>query len=304
MSATAPLLGVQPTLSELIGLRALQPVVQRRRRVRQGEQGWVVSQQRGRGMEYAESREYAAGDDVRHIDWRLTARTGRAHTKLFQAEREQTTLLVADTAPALYFGTRARFKSVQAARAGAVAAWHAVRQGDRVAAVRGSQSEPPVRPGAGDRGALHVLHALCRWYSQPPAEDAGLDVALEHAQRLAKPGSRVIVLADPVSVAAIADTRWTELANRRELVVLLLTDALEMQPPKAPLPFALASGAQMVLEMDDNSVRQRWEALITAPAEKEVERLQRKGIAATTLMTEAASDAWTGLLARAVARVA
>src|SRR3546814_2089591 len=74
-------------------------------------------------MEYAESREYAHGDDARHIDWRPTARSGKPHTKLFQAERERLTLLVADTPPALYFGTRVRFKSVQAARAGAVAAW-------------------------------------------------------------------------------------------------------------------------------------------------------------------------------------
>src|SRR3546814_14376992 len=62
-------------------------------------------------MEYAESREYAHGDDARHIDWRLTARSGKPHTKLFQAERERLTLLVADTAPALYFGTRVRFTS-------------------------------------------------------------------------------------------------------------------------------------------------------------------------------------------------
>ncbi len=120
-------------------------------------------------MEYAESREYVAGDDARHIDWRLTARSGRAHTKLFQAERERLTLLVADTAPALYFGTRVRFKSVQAARAGAVAAWAAVRDGDRVAALRGSRHEAPVPPAAGPRGALRVLDALVRWYAQPPA---------------------------------------------------------------------------------------------------------------------------------------
>ncbi|TGP40975.1 DUF58 domain-containing protein, partial [bacterium M00.F.Ca.ET.229.01.1.1] len=92
---------------------------------------------RGRGMEYAESREYVAGDDARHIDWRVTARTGRAHTKLFQAERERVSLIVADTSPALYFGTRVRFKSVQAARAGAVAAWSAQRRGVRVCALRG-----------------------------------------------------------------------------------------------------------------------------------------------------------------------
>ena len=103
--------GVAPRLADLVALRAL---VQGRRpphRGRHGVQGHALSNLRGRGMEYAESREYAAGDDARHIDWRLTARSGKAHTKLFQAERERLTLVVADTAPALYFGTRTRFKS-------------------------------------------------------------------------------------------------------------------------------------------------------------------------------------------------
>src|SRR3546814_15792187 len=78
-------------------------------------------------MEYAESREYAHGDDARHTDWRLTARSGKPHTKLFQADRERLTLLAAATAPSLYFGHPVRSKPVHAARAGPVAAWAAAR---------------------------------------------------------------------------------------------------------------------------------------------------------------------------------
>ena len=154
--------GLKPTLAELVALRA---VAQRRPPARKGRHnvaGPAQSNMRGRGMEYAESREYVAGDDVRHIDWRLTARSGRTHTKLFQAERERLTLVVADTSPALYFGTRVRFKSVQAARAAAVAVWAAVRDGDRVAILRGSSKEAPVPPASGARGALRVLDALVR----------------------------------------------------------------------------------------------------------------------------------------------
>ena len=182
--------GIVPSLRELIALRAL---VQGRRGARQGRhgvQGHALSNQRGRGMEYAESREYAVGDDARHIDWRLTARSGKAHTKLFQAERERLTLIVADTAPALYFGTRTRFKSVQAARAGAVAAWLAARDGDRIAALRGAHREPPVAAASGPRGALRLLDALARWYARRPEDDAGLQVALDHARRLLRPGAR------------------------------------------------------------------------------------------------------------------
>jgi uncharacterized protein (DUF58 family) len=208
-------------------LRAVAGGRRQAQRGRFGVSGHALSPLRGRGMEYAESREYSIGDDARHIDWRLTARTGRAHTKLFQAERERLSLIVADTSPSLYFGTRVRFKSVQAARAGAVAAWAAVRDGDRVAALRGSLREPPVTPAAGPRGALRVLDALVRWYTRPPEEDAGLDVALDHAARLLRPGSRLVLLADPRSVAAIAPQRWPALAQHHEVIVLLLSDPLE-----------------------------------------------------------------------------
>src|SRR5690606_20423926 len=219
-----------------------------------GASGQAPSPQRGRGMEYAESREYARGDDARHIDWKLTARSGRPHTKLFQAERERLTLVVADTAPALYFGTRVRFKSVQAARAGALGAWMALRDGDRVAALRGTSDEAPVPPSAGSRGVLRVLDALARWYTRPPDDDAGLAVALDHAQRLLRPGSRLLVLADPASLEEVPAQRWPALAAHNEVVVLLFEDPLEAAPPRAMLPF-LASGRRVELDLRDRHQR-------------------------------------------------
>ncbi|HEX7732615.1 MAG TPA: DUF58 domain-containing protein, partial [Rhodanobacter sp.] len=100
----------------------------------------------GRGMDYAESRVYQAGDDVRRMDWRLTARSGRLHTKLFQEEREGRLLVLLDTHASLRFGTRARFKSVQAARAAAVAAWLAVRAGERVGMMAFGEHDRLLRP--------------------------------------------------------------------------------------------------------------------------------------------------------------
>src|SRR5690606_23987898 len=193
--------GVAPTLAELVALRGLAHARVRVPRGSSGLRAQAPSLLRGRGMEYAESRGYTAGDDARHIDWKLTARSGKPHTKLFQAERERLSLVLADTAPALYFGTRARFKSTQAARAGAIAAWRAVADGDRVAVLRGSHREPPVPAAGGARGALRVLDALVRWYARPPGDDAGLEVGLDHAARLLRPGARLLVLADPASVA-------------------------------------------------------------------------------------------------------
>ncbi|WP_257644283.1 DUF58 domain-containing protein [Luteimonas salinisoli] len=261
-----------------------------------GGSGQAPSTLRGRGMEYAESREYAPGDDARHIDWRLTARSGRAHTKLYQAERERLTLVVADTAPALYFGTRVRFKSVQAARAGAIAAWAALRDGDRVAALRGSHAEAPVPPCAGPRGVLRVLDALVRWYAAPPADDAGLDTALDHAGRLLRPGSRLLVLADPSSIAAVAPQRWPALAMRGVATVLLLTDPLERDPPRAPLPFQ--QGRQRLeLDLGMAAQRRRWRDAFEAPLEDALALLAGRGLRARALSADDASDAWLRLFA-------
>ncbi|WP_159016499.1 DUF58 domain-containing protein [Cognatiluteimonas profundi] len=289
--------GVVPTLAELIALRASAQARRTPLRGRHGVSGHALSPHRGRGMEYAESREYSIGDDARHIDWRLTARSGKPHTKLFQAERERLTLIVADTAPALYFGTRVRFKSVQAARAGAIAAWAAIRDGDRVAALRGSNSEAPVPPAAGPRGALRVLDALVRWYSRPPADDAGLTVALDHARRLLRPGSRLIVLADAASVAAVPTQRWPALSMHNEVIVLLLTDPLEHDPPLAALPFRVQQH-RLDLDLSTAGQRQRWRQEFVVPVESALAQLPVRGVRVQQLSTDAASDAWLPLLAR------
>ena len=295
--------GVVPTLEELVALRAVASRPRAPRRVRTAFAGIAPSALRGRGMEYAESREYTVGDDARHIDWRLTARTGRPHTKVFHAERERLTLLVADTSRALYFGTRMRFKSVQAARAGAVAAWTAVSDGDRVAALRGTSREAPVPPAGGPRGALRVLDALRRWYSQPPEEDTGLPDALDHAQRIMRPGARLVVLADAASLDAVPGHRWVALARHHEMVVIALCDPLELDPPRACLPFALPTG-RVDLPLDAASVRQRWLDAFAAPLRHALRDLPTRGVRAMALSTDDPSDACLPLLRGPVAQVA
>ncbi len=302
--------GITPNLAELVALRSAAQGRRPPKRGRHGVSGQALSPLRGRGMEYAESREYALGDDARHIDWRLTARSGKPHTKLFQAERERLTLIVADTAPALYFGTRVRFKSVQAARAGAIAAWTALRDGDRVAALRGSSREAPVPPAAGPRGVLRVLDALVRWYAQAPADDAGLEVALDHARRLLRPGSRLVVLADATSVAAIPPQRWPALALHNEVIVLLLSDPLEREPPQAALPFFAAdvlaaqvggervAGHRVELDLASAGQRQRWHNAFMAPIDAALAQLPARGVRVQMLSSEAPSDAWLPLLGR------
>ena len=136
---------------------------------------------------------------------------------------------MADTAPALYFGTRVRFKSVQAARVGALAAWLAAADGDRIAALRGTSKEAPIAPASGSRGALRVLDALVRWYAHAPTDDLGLVHALKQAQRLLRPGSRLLVLADPASLPAVPDALWPALAQHHESVSYTHLDVYKRQ---------------------------------------------------------------------------
>lgn len=281
--------GIVPRLEELVALRHEAPRMDTPGIGRAGMRGAAPSSLRGRGMEYAESREYVPGDDVRRMDWRLTARTGRAHTKLFQAERERLALLVADTSPALYFGTRVRFKSVQAARAGAVATWAALQAGDRIAALRAG--EPGIPPAGGMRGAMRVLEALSRWYARPPADDAGLELALEHAQRLLRPGARLVVLADPQAAAKVPLQRWAALGRHHEAALVLLQDALEIAPPRRAL--AVANGGQRLhVPLQLAQARAQWHQVLARPAETLAQSLPAYGWRVHRLATDATASGW------------
>ncbi len=293
--------GIVPSLAELIALRRAAMSTRGPRRGRRGVSARATSAQRGRGMEYAESREYVAGDDARHIDWKLSARTGFTHTKTFQAERERLTLLVADTAPALYFGTRARFKSVQAARAGAIAAWSALRDGDRVAALCAGRADGLVPPAGGMRGVLRVLDALVRWYGAPTADGTGLQAALERASRLLHPGARALVLADPGSALAVAPATWSALSMHVDVRLLLLVDPLEMQPPRCLLPVA-APGGRMELDLAAGAVRDAWHTAFVGPVEALCRSLPGRRIQVQVLASDDASDAWLGAATMAAGR--
>lgn len=286
---------IHPQLHELIALRARVRAWPPPLRGSAGLSGVATSPFRGRGMEFAETRLYANGDDVRHMDWRVTARTGKAHTKLFHPERERVALLIADTTPGMYFGTRGCFKSVQAARAAALTAWAAQRSGDRIGILRGSHREGPLAPATGVRGVLRVLDAAARWYARPPSDDAGLADAFVAAARLLRPGARVIALIDPHSLAVLGDAALAAMAAHHELLFVLHTDPIETQPPRAPLP--IASGGQRTrMDLGEAGDRARWQTRFSDALQAAMARLQRFGIRSHVLSTTDAVESLLPLL--------
>ncbi len=219
-------------LAELMALRARagKPELHRER-LRTPQAGGHVSALRGRGMDYAESRIYQPGDDVRNIDWRRTARSGKWHTKLFEAEREQALLLLIDTHPTMRFGTRVRYKSVAAARAAAWLAWTGMRAGDRVGALAFGSVHAAVAPHPGTRGTLAVLGALARWDArarqEPGDREEPLSRAIQRAYRMLAPGSRAMLLSDGWCVDDDAKAAMVRLARRVDLRAGIVVDALE-----------------------------------------------------------------------------
>lgn len=231
------------SLAELIALRArvgaarMAPL--RTRAARHGQQ---ASRLYGRGMDYAESRVYQAGDDVRRLDWRLTARSGKLHTKLFQEDREGCLLILLDTHASMRFGTRVRFKSVQAARAAALAAWFATRAGERVAMLGFGGVDPWLAPQAGAHGALAVCGALARWHAAGRVErQQPLSDALARAAHVARGASRVLLISDGFSCDPAARQRLLELNRHAGVAVLVTADTLELAlapPGRYPLEHA------------------------------------------------------------------
>lgn len=203
MSADAEkIAGVEVDVGELIAVRGQLsglPLAAMRRRAsyRSGARDTRV---RGRGMEYEESRAYVPGDDVRTMDWRVMARTGDAHTKIFAEEKERRFLLAVDLSPSMYFGTRLGFKSWAAAHTAAHAGWLASFSGDRIGGlVVGPDFHREVRPGKTRAGLLGVFHHLAEASRLSPSVNTDgnrLNFLLRELRRVVKPGAIIALISD------------------------------------------------------------------------------------------------------------
>lgn len=274
----------EPTMPELLSLRARAGELASgaRRRSADRDAGTRHSPFRGRGMDYAESRAYAAGDDVRHIDWRVTARSGELHTKLFAPERERTSAVVVDTAAAMGFGTRTCYKTVAAARLAALFVWAAVAQGDRICAASFGRHGGLIPSLAGRRGALRALDAICRWSSQAIADtpsETTLSVTLDSLARGLNSGAHVLLVVDQRSVDEDAERALRRLRRHHDVMAVVLVDAFERSrlPSGVYRVAALAGEAQLVVEADGEAP---WQQVWRMAQESAVWRLRKVGAGA------------------------
>lgn len=192
-----------------------------------------LSHFKGRGMVFAETRLYQPGDDVRRMDWRVTARTDKPHSKVFQEERERPLFIAVDYGPTMNFATRGVFKAVQAAKLAALLAWAAQQRGDRVGGQIFSASGcQEFKPNTGKAVLLRFFNALVQPSYTSPTDNT-LDRALARLQHHARPGSQVFIISDFRGLNTDAENHLALLARHCEVVALQIHDPLEMQLPSS-----------------------------------------------------------------------
>ena len=253
--------GAEILPANLVQLRTLarQLPLHKQKKVLNDLAGSHASAIRGRGLDYAEVREYQAGDDIRAMDWRVTARTGDAHIKVFREEKERPVLLVCDLRAAMRFGSRRALKQVLAADLTALFAWAALEHGDRIGALLfNDELETDLRPKTGRKQVLQLLNELTTMAPSASADpQQRMQQICRHLRRIARPGSAIYFISDWTGFDADCEQQLHAVTRHCDLVAVHISDPLEAELPPPGL-YSLSDGQQR-LSLDSTTSRQREE---------------------------------------------
>ncbi len=193
--------------------------------------GQHQSKQLGRGMDFAEVRQYQPGDDIRSIDWRVTARTGKPHTKLFTEEREKPVIIYVDLSSTMQFGSSLLLKSVQAAHMASLISWLSVAQKDRIGAVIDTGSSLiEVKPSSRNKGPLQIIAQLVECQQQAfsrPSQSNSMQTVLQTLNRLCPKGSEIIMISDFVGYEDTFKPLFNQLRKHNRVRLVHIYDPLE-----------------------------------------------------------------------------
>ncbi|RLA07228.1 MAG: DUF58 domain-containing protein [Gammaproteobacteria bacterium] len=272
--------------------------------------GSHLSKFRGRGMEYEESRRYLPGDDIRSIDWRVTARSGTTHTKLYRDERERPVLTWLDYRASMFFATVGSFKSVLAAQSMALLAWTAQNNGDRVGGMIFNDTDHhEYRPRRGRQSMLAMLQSAgeqSRW--RPETHPASinrvdtdtLEAALHRLQRLARPGSLLFLVSDFRGLTFHpnnpAKKLLARLADHNELLLHQIYDPLEQALPDNGR-YPISDGLRQFMLQPSPSTQQRYREEFLGRQQALQSLSQRRNVG---LITQTTADDLLAVLQRAL----
>ncbi len=239
--------------------------------------GSYLARSKGRGMEFDEVRHYQLGDDVRTIDWRVTARTGKVHTKLFREEKERPVFVLTDLSPSMHFGSVLLTKAVQAAHLAALVGWHARERGDKFGGILfNGQQIRELKPASRSVSVLRYLQQLIDLNNKPVApelQSIGLADAVGQLRRLVRPGSLVYVISDFSALDANVMRHLQSMRMHNEIRLCQISDPLELQiPATASGQLALQTNAAVLqLDLTPAALKQRY---AVQQQQQQTERIQ------------------------------
>ena len=227
--------------------------------------GQYVSAFKGRGMEFAEVREYQMGDDIRDIDWNVSARFGRPFVKIFHEERELRVVLVLDLSASNLFGTQKRFKREVIAEAAGLLSFLAIRTNDKVGAILFSEHVDKYIPP--QKGASHVWRLIKEIFSfDPPSKTTNIGEALDYLNRVVKRHAIVFLISDFMvrNPEEKMERQLMLTSKKHEITALKVRDPAEETLPRVGFirmedP---ETGVSILVNTNDRFVRQRWEEMI------------------------------------------
>jgi len=259
---------------------------------------------RGRGVDFEEVRLYQPGDDIRSIDWRVTARTQIPHTKLFSEERERPVFIVCDLRSSMFFGTRQCFKSVLACTLASALGWSALAAADRVGGlVFGDTQLRDIRPKRSKHALLALIHQLHDFASQLTAPYSPLSHAnsdsnrhtnsleriLTDTRRLAKPGSAVFIISDCHDFNEACERQLHQLSRHCDLTLFQIFDPMEMSLPSGS-DITVTDGVQRrALSTLDARFARRYKNSADAQLSQLQQACQKLGVALASVATDSDS---------------
>ena len=252
---------------------------------RSQQSGGYVSRFKGRGMEFDETRLYQPGDDIRSIDWRVTARTGKTHTKVFREERERPVFISVDDRLTMQFATRGVFKSVLAAKLAGLLAWAAEYHGDRIGGQIFSELEcRELKPQNGRHAVLRFLStivgktnltSLVNEVGTTALPKITLEQVLARLTQHARPGSLVYVISDFRGINEQTETYLAKLAQHCEVVLIFIYDPLESSLPTKGRYRFTNNERDVVIDTSDEQRLKNFQQLFTLRLQR-IESLAKK----------------------------
>ncbi len=255
--------------------------------------GRKASRLRGRGLNFEEIRNYLPGDDIRSIDWKVTARMRKPHTRVYTEERDRPTLLVIDQRVGMFFGSRVTMKSVTAAEVAALAAWRSLDVGDRVGAIVFNDSDTVVvKPRRSSKTVMQILQAVVQQNTAlsangtTPADPGRLNTILGEACRISTHDTLVCIISDFHGNDETTRRLLNRLARHNDIIAAFVFDPLEAEFPNAGHLVAGDGTKQIEFNSADDKLRRGFAKAFEDRLEKARQFLLRRQIPVLPLRTD------------------